>query len=71
MEDYWIYWIDKYVGGYRKGASHAIKDGETKTLCGLQTGNRNGMMWDGGYHHAGEYMPDCKRCKCALEKLKI
>ncbi len=68
MMDYWIFWIDKYTGIYRKGASHAVKDGETKTACGLQTGNGGGAMWDGGYHSADEIKPDCKKCMNVLTK---
>jgi len=69
LKDYWIFWIDKYRTNYRRGSSHAVKDGESKTICGLQTGNGSGMMWDGGYNSADEVLPDCKKCLKGLEKL--
>jgi hypothetical protein len=61
MEEYFIYWKDVYVGGYRRGVSHASKDGG-KTACG----RKMKMDWDGGYDSIEKYKPECKLCKRAL-----
>ena len=66
MENILIYWIDKYVGGYRKGASHASVDG-LNMLCGRKITNGN---WDGGYHSVERYKPECKKCLKALAKIE-
>lgn len=61
MAEYFIYWKDVYVGGYRKGVSHASKDGD-KTACG----RKMGMDWDGGYNSIERYPVECKACKRVL-----
>lgn len=61
MDKWFIYWIDKYLGGYRKGVSHASNDGD-KTACGRKIG----MEWDGGYNSIEVNEVECKKCKRAL-----
>lgn len=61
MDKWFIYWIDKYVGGYRKGVSHASNDGD-ETACGRKIG----MEWDGGYNSIEVNEVECKKCKRAL-----
>jgi len=64
MKDYSLYWIEKYVKGYRIGVSHASSDGIT-TLCNRKIG----MTWDGGYHDLNRYDVECKTCKRKFEAL--
>lgn len=59
----WIYWIDRYVSGYRAGVSHGSKDG-LKTLCGM---NMKPLKWDGGYSTAEYEEIECKKCLKNLE----
>lgn len=58
LSEIYIYWKDVYSGGYRKGVSHASKDGGV-TLCGRKIEK---MEWDGGYSSIEEYDPECKLC---------
>lgn len=67
MENIFIYWIDVYVGGYRRGVSHASEDG-LKMLCNRKIEK---MKWDGGYDSVEKYEPECKLCKKALAKIRL
>lgn len=58
MKKYLIYWIDKYVNGYRKGCTHASIDG-AKSICGIDFSK---TQIDGGYQDTTELMPECKKC---------
>ena len=58
-KEIFIYWIDKYIGGYRAGVSHASKDGLI-TLCKR---NMKTMVWDGGYINIEEAAVECKNCQ--------
>ena len=62
MENYFLYWIEKYVKGYRIGVSHASSDG-IRTLCNRKID----MIWDGGYHDLNKYDVECKICKRKVE----
>ena len=63
MEAY-IYWIDKYSGGYRKGVSHASFTGVI-AVCGT-----NLTPSDGGYHSVRDSKPECKKCLKKLNRIK-
>ena len=62
--DYFLYWIEEYVKGYRKGVSHASNDGH-KTLCNREIT----MKWDGGHHDLNKYNVECKLCSRKIEAL--
>ncbi len=59
--EYYIFWIDKYVNGYRKGVTHAFADdGTCKSLCGIKSEN---IDLDGGYDTANDgHEIECKKC---------
>lgn len=71
MDEYFIYWIDKYSKGHRQGASHAIhNDKKMVSICGIDFKKKR-LEIDGGYITINESLPDCKNCLKQLVKINL
>ena len=71
LEEYVIQWLwtsRKGSGSSWWVISHAAKDGEDKTPCGLDTTTG---WWDGSGQNLNEGRPSCKKCIKALAKRGI